>query len=96
MFSQLLFLLPFIQGRAADLGSIEAVSRQIVASGNSSAIVVVQSTVPIGATDLINSIFTANQRVSYQFEKSVQFSCPLSTFSCADLEKAVRTFHWHK
>ncbi|EUB58782.1 UDP-glucose 6-dehydrogenase [Echinococcus granulosus] len=50
------------RGRAADLGSIEAVSRQIVASGNSSAIVVVQSTVPIGATDLINSIFSANKK----------------------------------
>uniref|UniRef100_A0A5K3EJF8 UDP-glucose 6-dehydrogenase n=1 Tax=Mesocestoides corti TaxID=53468 RepID=A0A5K3EJF8_MESCO len=52
------------RGRAADLGCIEAVSRQIVASGNSSAIVVVQSTVPIGATDHINSIFSANNKAS--------------------------------
>ncbi|VDO13438.1 unnamed protein product [Rodentolepis nana] len=55
--------LGFGRGRAADLGSIEEVARQIVSSCTSSAIVVVQSTVPIGATDLIVSIFNANKKV---------------------------------
>ncbi|KAM7537023.1 hypothetical protein Aperf_G00000078461 [Anoplocephala perfoliata] len=54
--------LGFGRGRAADLGSIEEVARQIVSTCTSSAIVVVQSTVPIGATDLIASIFNANKK----------------------------------
>ncbi|VDL36326.1 unnamed protein product [Hymenolepis diminuta] len=56
--------LGFGRGRAADLGSIEEVARQIVSTCTSPAIVVVQSTVPIGATDLIASIFNANKKVS--------------------------------
>nr|CDS29204.1 UDP glucose 6 dehydrogenase [Hymenolepis microstoma] len=54
--------LGFGRGRAADLGCIEEVARQIASTCTSSAIVVVQSTVPIGATDLIASIFNANRK----------------------------------
>ncbi|KAL7065530.1 hypothetical protein AAHC03_05751 [Spirometra sp. Aus1] len=48
------------RGRAADLSSIEKVARLIARTSQSSAITVVLSTVPIGATDHISQILHAN------------------------------------